>query len=736
VKPLASRRFVALIVGLAAIALAIALLVAIWRLHLRYVNGVIGFGLVCLGIVALLLLGSKLISALLFKVGRRLAFSYFLLGGLPIPMVMLLLAVISYLLASFFIGHLYRDSLRSLDADVAVATQQRAALFLGTGRPAAPAAGREMGEPPASMTYAYYQDGRRLAGDDRAPAHWPGWATGSPTAGGAANAASPGAAQAERPAARGGSAPPAATGTAEAEAAATGEAGAPPLPRFIARQDRSPTLACAAGTARRGVIGIYAGDLDKELSQRSGLWVETNRPDDPDDAMHISLGGHELPPLTPRPSRNFGEAQKFFKQRSHGDWFWDRQMLSRGESSGPLLDAESGRQIAPALQVSLAGTPRILKTHLFSANGEIDAQSWGLLVFLAFLLANVYAAAAIMALFMIIGLSRAVNRLSKATNAVRHGDFSARIPVRRRDQIGELQRTFNEMALNLQTLVAASAQKELLEKELALARDLQNSLIPSNLPNGEGVEFATLFEPSAAIGGDYFDVLRVSPRELAVIIADVSGHGLSTGLRMAMLKAALLILIEQTRDPEEILLRLDAVVRANSETRFFVTATLATFDVRLGRLSLTNAGHPPTYVVRAGGDVEEIMLPSSPLGGLGHSYVRRDVQLERGDIVVWLSDGLFEGVDENDEPFGYDRVKAALTTPLPTPGAGGRDAARAPRAAGDLSAARVRDRLLAAVAAHVGELPPTDDRTLVVMRWLGPVTVAATAEAPAEATVP
>ena len=98
--------------------------------------------------------------------------------------------------------------------------------------------------------------------------------------------------------------------------------------------------------------------------------------------------------------------------------------------------------------------------------------------------------------------------------------------------VGELQRTFNEMAENLQLLVAASTQKELLEKELALARDLQNSLIPSDLPSGEGVEFATLFEPSAAIGGDYFDVLRLSDSELAVIIADVSGHGLSTGLRM------------------------------------------------------------------------------------------------------------------------------------------------------------------------------------------------------------
>ncbi|MBV8199737.1 MAG: SpoIIE family protein phosphatase, partial [Acidobacteria bacterium] len=326
-----------------------------------------------------------------------------------------------------------------------------------------------------------------------------------------------------------------------------------------------------------------------------------------------------------------------------------------------------------------------------------------------------------------------------------------------RDQIGELQRTFNEMAGNLETLVAASAQKELLEKELALARDLQNSLIPSDLPSGEGVEFATLFEPSAAIGGDYFDVLRLSERELAVIIADVSGHGLSTGLRMAMLKAALLILIEETRQPEEILRRLDAVVRSNAEGRCFVTATLATFDLAEGRLALTNAGHPPTYLVR-GGRVQEILLPSSPLGGLGQSYARRELTLSRGDVVVWLSDGVFEETNAAGEPFGYDRIETALAAAAKPAGPAGSSApAGSPMAAftarrggrggaaggggggaeggagGNLlepSAASVRDRLLAAVAAHVGTQPPTDDRTVVVMRWGGPLAmpVAAAAE--------
>ncbi|HVR10424.1 MAG TPA: SpoIIE family protein phosphatase [Thermoanaerobaculia bacterium] len=708
------RRLAAFLVGFALLALGALLVVALWRLHLPYLNLVLGFGVGCLSLILAMLALWRLMSAFLYKVGRRLTFSYFLIGVLPIPMVVLLLAVVAYLLACFFIGHLYRDALHSLDADIAAATRERAAAFLRSGKPPAePEAAAPRGGQP-EMVFAYYSNGERTAGDRRAPARWPGWSLQQP---------------------------------------ATGLAGPPGLPSFYTGAVGCPILASTAGSAARGVLGAYAGDIDLELSRRSGLWVETNRPGDPADVMRVKLGSHELPLLTMGHARNLGEAQKFFKRRSQSDGFWDRQLLWWAQSSGPLVDVASGRQVAGSLQVTLNGTPRTLRQHLFATNGEIDAGAWALLVGLAVLLLNVYVAAALMALFMIVGLSRAVNRLSRATDAVRRGDFSVRIPVRRRDQVGELQRTFNEMAGNLETLVAASTQKELLEKELALARDLQNSLIPSDLPSGEGVEFATLFEPSAAIGGDYFDVLRLSEREIAVIIADVSGHGLSTGLRMAMLKAALLILIEQTRQPEEILRRLDTVVRSNAEGRCFVTATLAMFDLREGRLTLTNAGHPPTYLVR-GGRVQEILLPSSPLGGLGQSYARRELTLDRGDVVVWLSDGVFEETNAAGEPFGYDRIETALAAaakPAASPGSvataaasgrrGGRSAAAgaggADAAAGsrliEPSAASVRDRLLAAVAAHVGTQPPTDDRTVVVMRWGGPLAVPVAEAAEAEA---
>ena len=630
------------------IALGAAVALALALLKIPYLSA---FAKLTLGagvVVLLLWLLWKAYRSYLWKVSRRLAFSYFLIGVLPIPMVLLLLGIGTYILAGFFLGHLYRDATIGLQNELGQAAEAQLDAV---------AHGAPQGPQRADVAFAQYRDGRRIGGDPQAPAQWPVWAA----------SGEPGAASTE--------------------------------PRFFARGDHTPTLLATAARGRQGVLALWSGDLDRAISRRAGFWVTIRRPDDP-DVIHVELFNMKIPLRRIRGEHQSGEAAKLFKQVSRGQALWDDALLWWAEVPGPLLDPATGRGNEP-LTVVLNSTPRAVLHHLFTSAGGIDSSVWIALLVFAALLFDVYAVATFMAVFMIFSLSRAVNRMSQATEAVRRGDFTMRIPVRRRDQVGELQRSFNEMAANLETLVAAGAQKEILEKELEIARDVQKSLIPRDLPGGEGVEFATLFEPSAAIGGDYFDVLRLSEDELAVIIADVSGHGLSTGLRMAMLKAALLILVEQTREPEDILRRLDAVVR-NGNTRVFVTATLGLVNLRTGSLRLHNAGHPPTYLLR-GGAVEEILLPGSPLGGLGHTYGRADVPLHRGDVLVWLSDGLIEAAGSDGEPFGYEAVVRALH------GTG----------KGGDNAADVRNRLLAAVDRHVGDEPPSDDRTLVVMRYRG-----------------
>ena len=583
---------------------------------------------------------------LLWRVSGRLAFSYFLIGVVPIPLVALLLGLVAYLVSGFFLGHLYRDALAELEREIEVAAAH------GVSEPTDASRG---------IARATYRGGTKTGGDPRAPESWPDWleAVGSPV--------------------------------------------------LVTLPDGTLSLAAASSSGSGGArIAFYGRDLGEVLRDREGFWVES-RMRDPESALGaqinfgetgFNVGATGLLDLT---DEERAERAAYFAEHAPGETpgLRSRPLVQWLEPIDAVRSLGTGEPVESIAGMGLAASVVMLTEPLFAADAELSRSFWIAFLIVSFLLLAIYAVAELVAIAMIFGLSRAVTRLYTATADIAQGDFSTRIPVSRSDQVGALQRSFNSMAESLEDLVATSAQKELLDKELEIAREVQQSLIPQNLPRGERLEFSTLFEPSAAIGGDYFDVLRLSDRELGLVVADVSGHGLSTGLRMAMVKAAVQILVDENRGPEEILAALDKTVRSSAEGRFFVTATFARIDFVGGVVELVNAGHPPTYHVR-GGLAEEIALPGSPLGGLGATHGHRSFDLEDGDLVVWLSDGLIEAVDGGGEPFGYERVVEALSG--------------APAG----SAEELRDRLLERIAAHTGGRPADDDRTLVVMRYNTP----------------
>ena len=601
---------------------------------------------------------SKGLKAFLWRVSRRLAFSYFLIGVVPIPLLVVLALVTSYIASGFFLGHLYRDAVASVANDLRFAAHRHMEQILsGTIEPI---------DQPIDIAFAYYRDGVKEAGAAEAPEAWQDW------------------------------------WPVDSLDALTSRL--EPLP-IVAGADGVPTLAAAVREGSSGILAIFAGDLGRELSERSGIWVELFRADEPRTAetTKITIAGREYRLDPPRPE-SVEELAEFFPESG----LLDRPSVAWPEISEPFLELGTGETAAKYVSATLMANLRGLYYHLVSPTSRINISVYAVFFAVAFLLVDIAIVATLMALLMIFGLSRAVNHLSTATGRVQRGDFSARIEVRRRDQIGALQRTFNQMAANLENLVAAAAQKEILEKEISIAQDLQHSLLPDTLAAPAALRFAAHFEPSTAIGGDYYDLLPMAGDRLGIVVADVSGHGLSAGLRMAMVKSALALLTEEEDRPEEILRRLHLLMRdrlASADNgRGFVTATLSLVDSATGELVVTNAGHPPTYLLRAG-EVTEIMLPSTPLGTLGGDYRQKKMQLVPGDVVVWLSDGLIEATNGRQQDFGYDRITRALSGVEPEPTA-------------------VRDRLLEAIAGHTGGGAPEDDRTLLVMSYRGPDAVA------------
>lgn len=344
--------------------------------------------------------------------------------------------------------------------------------------------------------------------------------------------------------------------------------------------------------------------------------------------------------------------------------------------------------------------PNLFHFYFGASAGTVVDGMMKFVTGLTVLLLIVYMFAGLFAAVLIFSIARAVNRIEKGTKAVERGDFSYRIAMKPRNQLGEMAQSFDRMTESIATLLANVAEKERLQSEIEIAASIQRNLLPKEGPQFRGVSFSAHFEPTASIGGDYYDVFNIDKSRLAVAIGDVSGHGLSTGLVMAMVKAAITTLVEEGADETSLFHRLNDLVYRSTERRAFMTLAFTIFDLDRGTIRHTNAGHLYPYLLRAGEPPIAIEVPSLPLGVRGEINTHTaEVPLQEGDAVVYLSDGIVEAQNESGDPFGFDNLESLLA------------------AAADRSPSVIRDTILHAVALHSGTRPADDDRTVMVLRF-------------------
>ena len=367
----------------------------------------------------------------------------------------------------------------------------------------------------------------------------------------------------------------------------------------------------------------------------------------------------------------------------------------------PLTDWDSGDTALDHELFTLIIIPvRNLLQFYFGSSGLYMRVLINVILGLTGLLFCIYVMAALFAAVLIFSISRAVNRIEKGTKAVERGDFSYRIAMKPHNQLGAMARSFDRMTESVASLLANVAEKERLQSEIAIAATIQRNLLPKEGPHFRGVSFSAHFEPTASIGGDYYDVFNLDKTRLAVAIGDVSGHGLSTGLVMAMVKAAITTLVEEGADETSLFHRLNELVFRSTERRAFMTLGFTIFDLAGGTIRHTNAGHLYPYLLRKGAAPRPIESPSLPLGVRANLATPTvTVDLQEGDAIVYLSDGIVEAQDENGDPFGFDALEALLANEI------------------DRSPDMIRDAILTAVARHSGNRPADDDRTLMVLRF-------------------
>jgi phosphoserine phosphatase RsbU/P len=243
-------------------------------------------------------------------------------------------------------------------------------------------------------------------------------------------------------------------------------------------------------------------------------------------------------------------------------------------------------------------------------------------------------------------------------------------------------------------------QLDALNAELEMAHQIQLSILPHELPKLPGLDIAARFLPMASVGGDFYDFIRIDDKHLGILIADVSGHGLSSALIASMLQVALAGQVAHASQPAEVLAGLNRAVSGKFSTNF-VTAAYVYVNLEKNLMRYAGAGHPPLMQYRGStGKAGQILENGMVLGILEDSdYTALEIPLEPGDRQVLFTDGIVEAANPAQKMFGDERFMRFLES---------NEA---------LNAGKFADALLSEVAGWTGqsgEQGQQDDLTIVV----------------------
>jgi sigma-B regulation protein RsbU (phosphoserine phosphatase) len=252
------------------------------------------------------------------------------------------------------------------------------------------------------------------------------------------------------------------------------------------------------------------------------------------------------------------------------------------------------------------------------------------------------------------------------------------------------------------SLAAEAAQRERANREMEIAREVQERLFPQEMPDIAGASVAGHCRPALGVGGDYYDLIHLEDGRLGLAIGDVSGKGISAALLMASLRASLRgVTLDNPRDFANLMHKVNKLVYEASASNRYATFFFAAYDPNTRRLECVNAGHNPPVILRgdevirleAGGPVVGL-LPFAP-------YVEQTLTLEPGDLLLLYTDGISEAMTHDDEEWGEERMI---------------EAARTVR---DKDAGEVLGAIFAAADNFTAGAPQHDDMTMLILKLEG-----------------
>ncbi|MFX0146068.1 MAG: PP2C family protein-serine/threonine phosphatase, partial [Candidatus Hodarchaeota archaeon] len=320
--------------------------------------------------------------------------------------------------------------------------------------------------------------------------------------------------------------------------------------------------------------------------------------------------------------------------------------------------------------LTVTSRPSAVLQTLFSR--RVDTRQglwWSIFLLAASLFLVVEMVSLVIGLSMTRKITGAVHDLYEGTHKVTLGDFSHRIETRGNDQLAELGRSFNRMTENLERLVAVEKEKERLQSELEIAREVQNQLYPKTVPAAKHLELTALCHPARLVSGDYYDYLSLHDSQIVMAIGDVAGKGISAALLMATVQASLRTQIRACLEAEaaaaahggapvyaslptaRLVSQLNQQLYAYTSAEKFATFYFGIYDEKSSVLTYTNAGHPPPVLVR-NGEVLRLETDGMVVGAFPFAeYQESRIELIAGDLLVCFTDGITEPENEYGEMF-------------------------------------------------------------------------------------
>lgn len=358
-------------------------------------------------------------------------------------------------------------------------------------------------------------------------------------------------------------------------------------------------------------------------------------------------------------------------------------LLAKGVKTGQVMHAKIGgtdwvyrvpvtigtQQVGTLwMGVTTAGLEQELQASLDRAKQRVEKtrdRVW--LVSLVILAIGI-----VLAALQGVQLARPIKALTVQAHRIAGGDLESRVPENRRDELGVLARTFNVMADEIRALLVEQAQKASLEKEMSLARQVQQAMLPPDTLDEHGaMKVVGYCMPASSCGGDWWTYRKLANGRMLLVVGDATGHGIHSAMIAATARGAVEALSgidERLLTPEQVLRAIDSAIRQVGDHNVLMTAFAAVFDSSNGILHYANAGQNFPYVIKLGAtrvlEAASIIAASgNPLGdrNIPIEIRRGSLQLRPGDLFVCFTDGVVERANPQGKLFGDRRLRSALT---------------------------------------------------------------------------